>query len=515
MKIRIIEERSAARKQGLDERLDRFNYPDDLSQPMMRATGIQFELAERTVGTAYGGIGLMHQLAIRFGLPQAIDRHVHLFKFHLPYHESDHVLNLAFNTLCGGLHLEDLELRRKDEAYLNLLGAQRIPDPTTAGDFCRRFKRHDLQSLQIAFDEVRVKIWAKQPLEFFAQAIIDADGTLVTTGAECKHGIEFTYKGTCGYHPLVLTLANTGEVLRLRNRPGNRPSHEGAAALFDESLALCRKAGFKKILFRGDTDFSQTKYLDGWHEQGDVTFIFGCDNNVALWTRAEDLPEAAWKRLKRPPRYQVQTKPRTKPERIKPGLVEAHEYTDIRLVEEWVAEFNYRPRACRRPYRIIVIRKELEVRDPKQGKLFHDYRYFFYIVNDWKLPQEEVVFSANQRCNQENVLSQLHAMRALHSPVDNLLSNEAYMLCTSLAWNLKAWLALSVPVVAGKEESQQQAEKHKLLRLEFRTFVNSWLRIPCQVLRTGRQLVCRVLAWNEWQITFFRVAQALSQPMRC
>ena len=89
------------------------------------------------------------------------------------------------------------------------------------------------------------------------------------------------------------------------------------------------------------------------------------------------------------------------------------------------------------------------------------------------------------------------------------------MLCTSLAWNLKAWLALSVPVAAGKEEAKQQAEKHKLLRLEFRTFVNSWLRIPCQVLRTGRQLVCRVLAWNEWQITFFRLAQALSQPLRC
>jgi hypothetical protein len=310
-------------------------------------------------------------------------------------------------------------------------------------------------------------------------------------------------------------LANTGEVLRIRNRPGNRPSHEGAAELFNESLALCRAAGFAKILFRGDTDFSQTTYLDGWHEQGDVTFIFGYDSNPAVWQRAEELPDSAWKRLKRPPRYEVQTSPRTKPERIKPGLVEAHEYKDIRLLEEWVAEFDYQPTACCRPYRMVVVRKELEVRDQHQGKLFHDYRYFFYILNDWTLSQEQVVFSANKRCNQENVLSQLHAMRALHSPVDNLLSNEAYMLCTSLAWNLKVWLALCVPETAGKKKETPHAEKQKLLRMEFRTFVNSWSLIPCQVLRTGRQLVCRVLAWNEWQITFFRLAQALSQPLRC
>jgi hypothetical protein len=499
----------------LDERLDRFNYPDDLSQPMMRADGIKFELADRVVGTAYGGLGLIHQLAIRLGLPQAINRHLHVFKFHLPYYESDHVLNLAFNTLCGGTTLDDLELRRKDEAYLNMLGAARIPDPTTAGDFCRRFKRHNLQALQTAFDTVRLKVWAQQPREFFAQAIIEADGTLVTTDAECKQGIDISYKGTWGYHPLVLTLANTGEVLRIRNRPGNRPSHEGAAELFNESLALCRAAGFAKILFRGDTDFSQTTYLDGWHEQGDVTFIFGYDSNPAVWQRAEELPDSAWKRLKRPPRYEVQTSPRTKPERIKPGLVEAHEYKDIRLLEEWVAEFDYQPTACCRPYRMVVVRKELEVRDPHQGKLFHDYRYFFYILNDWTLSQEQVVFSANKRCNQENVLSQLHAMRALHSPVDNLLSNEAYMLCTSLAWNLKVWLALCVPETAGKKKETPHAEKQKLLRMEFRTFVNSWSLIPCQVLRTGRQLVCRVLAWNEWQITFFRLAQALSQPLRC
>ena len=149
-----------------------------------------------------------------------------LFKFHLPYHESDHVLNLAFNALCGGTCLEDLELRRQDEAYLNLLGAERIPDPTTAGDFCRRFRREHLNALQNAIDMARLKVWAQQPPEFFEEACIEADGTIVETGAECKEGIDYCYKGVWGYHPLVVTLASTGETLRLRNRSGNRPSHE-------------------------------------------------------------------------------------------------------------------------------------------------------------------------------------------------------------------------------------------------------------------------------------------------
>ena len=150
---------------------------------MMRGSTPCYELSGRSTGTAYGGIGLLHQLVRELGLAEAIDQRLHLFKVHLPYHESDHVLSLAYNALCGGTCLEDLELRRQDEAYLNLLGAERIPDPTTAGDFCRRFLAQHLRDLQTAFDEARLKVWSRQPAEFFAQARIDADGTFVKTDA--------------------------------------------------------------------------------------------------------------------------------------------------------------------------------------------------------------------------------------------------------------------------------------------------------------------------------------------
>ena len=510
----IIRELVESRQRRIAQRLDKLNYPEDMSQPMMRGPSPHFELSDRVVGTAYGGIGLIHQFAMELGLADAIDQRLHLFKVHLPYHESDHVLSLAYNALCEGRSLEDLELRRQDEAYLNLLGAKRIPDPTTAGDFCRRFQPEHLSALQEAFDVARLKVWARQPAEFFDCATIEADGTMVETGAECKQGIEISYKGVWGYHPLVVTLANTGEVLRLKNRSGNRPSHEGAAEQLDQSIALCRGAGFRQIVLRGDTDFSQTKHLDGWHEQGDVTFVFGYDSTASLHIEADDLPNTAWKLLSRPSRYEVLTTPRAKPKPVKQPIVEEREFKDLRLLDEWVAEFPYQPTACRHPYRMIVVRKNILVSDPRQGRFFEDYRYFFYITNDATLTTEEVVFSANQRCQQENVLAQLKAVRALHAPVDNLTSNEAYMLMTALAWNLKAWLALRLPVQKGRWQQRHQEQQKKLLRMEFRTFVNYWLRIPCQVLKTGRRLVLRLLAWNDWQPVFCRLAADLAHPLR-
>lgn len=511
----IIRRRIAARKRRLEVRLEKNNFPQDGSRPMLGGTGIRYDLAGRASGTAYGGLGLIRQLVDRLGLARRIDERLHLFKRYLPYHESDHVLNLAYNALCAGTCLEDLELRRQDEAYLNLLDARRIPDPTTAGDFCRRFRRRHLRALQEAYDEARKKIWSEQPEEFFTEARIEADGTIVATDAECKEGIDYcAHKKEWGYHPLVVTLANTGEVLRLLNRSGNRPSHEGAAPLLDESVALCRAAGFQKMLLRGDTDFSQTAYLDGWHEQRDVEFVFGYDAAANLLTLADDLPKTAWKPLKRSPKYVVRTRPRSKPTRIKQPLVEAHGFQDIRLVDEWVAEFDYRPCACRHTYRMVVVRKNLSISEPKQERLFDDYRYFFYITNDRRSAAEQIVFSANDRCQQENVIAQLAALRALHAPVNDLLSNEAYMLATALAWNLKAWLALSLEERAPKSEPPELSQK-RLLGLEFRTFVNYFLRLPAQVVRSGRRIIVRLLGYNTWQPAFFRLAAKFARPRRC
>jgi hypothetical protein len=500
------------RKRRIARRLDKHDNRG-CERPIMTAANIHYEIGDRVRATAQGGIGAMHLLVKKLGLDRAIDRGLGLLKIHQPYHDSDHVLNIAYNLVAGGTCLEHLELLRHDEAYLDARGARRIPDPTTAGDFCRRFDEAALFRLQQIFNATRVKVWRQQPPSFFDEAVLDADGTMAETSGECKQGMDINYKGQWGYHPLVISLASTGEPLFVVNRSGNRPSHEQAAAYFDRSIALCRQAGFRQIRLRGDTDFTQTAHLDRWDDDG-VKFVFGIDATETLYEIAGNLPPDAWKTLVRRTKYTVQTKPRRRPENVKQQVVEAREFEDIRLVREHVAEFRYQPAKCRRAYRVVVVWKELEVHRGQQ-RLFDDERCFFYITNDEEKPAEEIVFDANGRCNQENLLQQLKSdVRSLTAPVDNLLSNWAYMLMGSLAWSLKAWTALLLPE-DGRWQQRHREEKQKLLRMDFSTFRAAMIRIPTQILSTGRRIVFRLLAWNPWQHVFFRLLDQLRRPLRC
>jgi hypothetical protein len=498
-----IRQQLACRKRRILRRLDKSKLPRS-DRPMFTASNIHYEIGERQRGLAHGGIGAMHLLARRIGLIDAIDRRLHLLKIHLPYHESDHVLNLAYNALCDGTCLQDLELRRQDEVYLDALGARRIPDPTTAGDFCRRFKAEDVHTLIDIINEVRQRVWARQPASFFAEAHLDMDGVLVGTDGECKAGMDLAYDGTWGYHALVVSLANTGEVLSILNRSGNRPSHEGAAAEVDLALRVCLEGGFRRVLLRGDTDFSQTAHLDRWAADPRVRFLFGMDATAPKQYLADELPASAWRPLQRRQRYQVKTEPRAKPLRVKDRIVRERQFESIRLEGEQVAELPYRPTACRQTYRLVVVRKNLSVAKGEQ-RLYDDYRYFFYLTNDWTTPAADIVFAANGRCNQENLNAQLKgAVRALTAPVDNLESNWAYMMMTALAWNLKAWWALWPSETPGRWQERHHHEKETLLRMEFKTFVNAFLRLPCQIIRAGRRFVYRLLSWNPWQHVFFR-----------
>jgi len=475
---------------------------------MFQATNIHYEMAERTRGFTYGGLGVMHRLAQQTGLVAAIDQELHLLKRHLPYHESDHVLNIAYNILCGGECLEDLERLRNDEVYLDALGAQRIPDPTTAGDFCRRFSVDDVMTLMEIINRVRQEIWKKQPPAFFAQARIDGDGTIAETTGECKEGMDISYKGLWGYHPLVLSLANTGEPLYLVNRSGNSTSSASAAEYYDRAIELCLAAGFREVLLRGDTDFSQTAHLDRWDDRPHVQFLFGINAMPNLVALAENLPESHWKPLHRPAKYTVRTEPRQRPENVKERIVQERGYRNVHLESEQVAEFDYRPTKCRKSYRVVVLRKNVSVEEGQQ-RLFDEIRYFFYITNDRTHSAAEIVHLANDRCNQENLIEQLkNGVQAMRMPVDNLVSNWAYMVMASLAWTLKAWFALGLPT-RGRWADKHAAEKQSVLTLEFKRFRQAFIALPCQIVRTGRRIVYRLLSWNRWLPVFFRGVQAL------
>jgi hypothetical protein len=308
-------------------------------------------------------------------------------------------------------------------------------------------------------------------------------------------------------HPLLISLAETREPLRIVNRSGNQTSEDGAAFECDAVADYLQECGFRKIVFRGDTAYSQTEHLDRWDDRG-ITFYFGYKVFANLEERAENLDDSAWTTLQRPSRHSVNTKARTKPDRVKEQIVVDREYTNLVLTSEDVAEFNYQPTACSRSYRMIVIRKHI---DEMKGQklLLNKERYLFYITNDRTSTPEQIVFTCNDRCEQENLIEQLkNGPRSLTAPVDNLYSNWAYMLMTSLAWSLKAWLALSVSET-GRWKVRRREEKFRLLRMEFRTFVTAMIRIPCQIVRTSRRTIYRLLNGNNMQPVFWRLVESL------
>lgn len=405
---------------------------------------------------------------------------------------------MAYNVMAGGMRLEDIELRRQDESFFNGLGAQRIPDPTTAGDFTRRWGPEDTTGLMECINQVRQGVWAKQPKDFLKEGIVDVDGTIAGTLGECKGGMSLSYKGIWGYAPLIVSLANTKEVLYLVNRPGNVASHEGAAQWIDRAIALVKPLA-KRICLRGDTDFSLTAEFDRWSQE--VDFVFGMDAHPKRVGMAQALHEAHWRGLVRVER-EIKTEPRERVESVKEQVVKEKGYLNKRLQSEQVAEFEYQPVQCGKTYRVIALRKNLSV-ERGEKVLFDDVKYFFYITTKRHLSSAEWVQFANERGDQENVIEQLkNGVNAMRMPVDNLESNGAYRVMAALAWNLKAWYGMLMP------NRERGAE---IVKMEFRRFLRAIILLPAQVIRSGRKIIYRILSYNGWLKDFFATWECLKR----
>lgn len=455
---------------------------------MLTSQKINYEIGGNVEATPYGGLFAMHRLVTRLGLVRAIDASLQLLKMHLPYHESDHVLTLAYSVLAGGTRLEDVDRLRNDVPLMNGLGARLLPDPTTVGDFLRRFTEADIVALMDAINSVRPALWRGRGADLLSEvAYLDVDGTIVPTTGQLKQGMDISYKGIWGYAPLLVTLANTREVLYLVNRPGNAPSHLDAATWIDRAITLVAPYT-KRVCVRGDTDFALTAQFDQWAAQ--VDFVLGTDNITALRTRAEALPETAWKRLQRPASYENTTgKNRARRPNRKQQVVRERQFLNLRLNHEDVAEFTYQPKKCRRAYRVVVLRKNIS-RAKGENVLIDEIRYFFYFTTysaDTHTPAQ-IVELANERCDQENIHGQLKSgLGALRAPVDDLHSNWAYMLIAALAWNIKSWHAMMM---------HRKHDRHGFIRMEFKRFLDTVVRVPAMVTVRARSIVARLVCYT-------------------
>lgn len=474
------------RQKSLRDRLDP-RWQPVTSSPVLEGGNIHYEVSGRTRAIGCGGLGLLQEVVRSVGLREGIDDRLELFKRRKPYHESDHVLALAFNILAGGQCLDDLERHRQNEAFLDALGARRIPGASTAGDFLRRFDADSVGQLTAAVQDCSANVWRRRPKKERRLALIDVDGTVVETTGECKEGMDVSYKGRWGFGPLVVSLANTQEVISLKNRSANRPSHDGAAPEMDKAITWALdKAEFEKVRLRGDTDFSLTSNFDRWTKKG-VEFVFGMDASPGLVRRAQALEDGAWKSLERS-KAPVR---RRRPENVKKQVIQRREFKNLEVSEEHVAEIAYTPGRARGVYRLIVLRKHIQV---SKGQMFlePEVRYFFYITNvpASKMSPAEVIRQSNARCHQENLIEQLkNGVQATRMPVAEFDANWAYLVIGALAWNIKAWTALVLPKKLGARA---------LLKMEFQRFLNEVILVPTQIVNSGRRLIYRLLAVNRW-----------------
>lgn len=332
---------------------------------------------------------------------------------------------------------------------------------------------------------VRRKIWQQQPASFKRLATINVDGTLCPTQGQCKQGMDISYNGQWGYHPLIVSLHNTREPLYVINRSGNAPSHLGSAQWIDKSLDLVCGT-FKKVQLRGDTDFSLSAHMDKWDER--CTFIFGVDAQPNLVKIANEVGDWQWEPLDKKQAPELKTQPRRRPQNVKQQVVKKRKFKKIRTESEHVVHFTYQPGKCEKSYRVIALRKTLKVIKGELD-LFDDIRYFFYITNDWKRPTAEMIQFYRNRSDHENDIDQLkNGVKTLTPASDSLLSNWALMVIASLAWDLKAWYGLLL---------SYRRLGLSMVRMEFKRFLNSFIRIPCLIIRTGRRIFYRLVGYND------------------
>jgi len=474
------------RKSKINKRLS-LNRGIISNEAILKDVNGHYEISAKENGISFGGIGAIHKMVKKLGLDKTLNESLNLLKIKRPYHESDHILSLAYNAMTGGRCLQGLERLRSDEGFLNSIGAEKMPDPTTAGDFTRRFNEKDILTLMEAINACREKVWQSKGSNYLGdEAIIEVDGTIAGTTGECKGGMDMSYKGIWGYSPLLVTLASTREVLYMVNRPGNKTSHDGAATWIDRAIKLV-KPHCKRVFLRGDTAFSLSENFERWSVDAD--FIFGVNNNSALHKKVNQIKDEDWEPLERRWKDKAHTKSRKKPENVKDKIVKERGYLSLHLENETIADFDYRTKNCKNTYRVVVAKKSIS-RSKGEDLLIPEVRYFFYITNRRDLTKQEVVRRANERCEQENIIEQVkNGVNAMRMPVDNLLSNWAYMVIATLAWNLKAWFAM---MMTNKKETQ------RFLRMEFRQFLQEVICFPCKVIQTARSTRFVIIAYRKY-----------------
>lgn len=474
---------------------DQLTWPKRSGRPVMTMPKQHLDAVDDAPVTSFAGLTLFITFAATFNFKDRINESLSFFKRWLPYSEADHVLSIAANLYVGGEHIEDMAELQHSEAVLRLFGACRLPDPTTAGDFLRRFEtagERSVEALRRTVDDIEQDVWMKLRKQVAKRgrkmplATVDLDGHIEEELGVQKEGADFSHDGRFGFQPLAITLAQTKEALALINRPGNGRSSNGVAEALERVLPRLEPF-FERILVRGDSDFDRAD-IRAVCRKHDARYAFvGRDNRSARTRKAMMIDEERWRPFRSRTERQKderRQRPGSKERRKKPNLrrQKARErgYHELYQARQWVTEVAFEPTGEDATDRLVIRRQLVEHRDG-QVHMFDEYRFYF-IVTD--LPRSmgmtAVVDETYKRCDQENIIAQLgRGVAAWRMPVREYLGNCAWLQIARLAWNIGKWIAaLALP--------------REVSRWEWKRFRRAFVLVVAEVVKTGRQIRTRI-----------------------
>jgi len=301
-----------------------------------------------------------------------------------------------------------------------------------------------------------------------------------------KEGADFSYNGKWSYHPILISMASTGECLAVVNRPGNMTSADGADEAVDGVLEWARPH-FDDVLVRGDSAFDRQN-LREVIEHHDGFFAFVGRGHEGRPEQAAAIPEDAFHpfltradRRRERRRRERDYKPRPKKRSRRRQRSRERNYVEKLQTKQWIAEMTYQPPRQPNVYRLVVRRKLIE-RRLGQVHLFDDYEYAWVVTN---LPNnfsaEDVIDHTYQRCDQENLIEQMGSgLAGWRMPVAEFDGNSAWLEIARLAWNIGKWIA-------------QLVLPDEVTRWEWKRFRLHYVLVPAQLIKRARQMWVRLM----------------------
>ena len=445
------------------------------------------------------GIVAVRNFVDKLEVASTIDDLVSVFARHRPYRESDHVLNFVYNMLSGGEVIHDIKRLQESEGFLRIMGADRIPDPTSAGMFLTRFNRKSLDAFQQSLDRIQDRAWRLMKKERKQVATVEHDSSIHEVYGQRKEGADFAYNKTYSYSVQYVTLAETGDVLHQELREGHRYSSYGFSKILPDILDRV-SSHFDRVRFRADSA-SYSKDIVHICDERDATFYISADKTGALMREVLKLEESAWKSFRRmnlsPAVRNRSGKTRKKRRNHKAKVVKHRSPKSTRPGRKQIASLYYQPTGWQKPYRFVVKRTELVDQDGQQYLEDGMCKYVYHIIvtNDFTSSDTRAMHIAQQRANQENLIKDMkHGLGLTHIPSGRLIANQIYIKIAALAWNIKTWMLNLLSLGNGAV-------------VRFKRFLYEWIYHACTVSKTGRSTVVVTMDRGEY---FSRYSKAIS-----